>query len=261
MTRTMHITGIAALILTSNAALAIGTTGNILSLDASRTGNEGEAGDERFLTSSSMGNATSVLLDAGFNIGTTDSFVSANTAGWNTLYTGTVNVPFSAQELTDIQSFVSSGGGLVIQRDWGTFYPASDPLLAAFGVSVDTAGIGSPGTPEPVNKSAPHAIWDGPAGSATTFSQVFGSSIIGGADIIGNYVTGAAGLGVLDWGLGRVVILTDMDAWDDDGDTVSPIAGSNNAIVWENIFHHTVPAPSTGILLALGGLTAARRRR
>jgi hypothetical protein len=33
------------------------------------------------------------------------------------------------------------------------------------------------------------------------------------------------------------VFLTDMDAWDSQDDPVTPTPGSNNAIVWENIFH------------------------
>jgi hypothetical protein len=244
--------------------LAIGATGNILSLDASRTGNEFEPGDDRYLTSNSMASATGILLDAGFNIGTSNIFNSAATAGRDTLYTGTVDVAFTAQEISDIQSFVTNGGGLVIQRDWGNFYPASDGLLSAFGVSVNTSPVGTGGIDSTVSMSSAHAIWNGPAGSAASFSQQFSSSIIGGADIIGAHETGAGALGVLEWGLGRVVILTDMDAWDDEGDAISMAAGSNNAIVWENIFHYAtnpVPAPSTAALLALGGLTATRRRR
>lgn len=262
MNHIIKATGIAALILASNSALAIGT-GNILSLDASRTGSEGEAGGDRYLTSDSMFNATNLLLDAGFNIGTTSAFNATNTAGFDTLYTGAVDVAFGGQEIADIQSFVSNGGGLVIQRDWGNFYPAADALLSAFGVSFDTTNIGS-NIPSTVSLSSPHAIWNGPAGSVSSFTQVASMSITGGADIIGNHVTGAGALGVLNWGQGRVVILSDMDAWDDFGEAITPTAGSNNAIVWENIFHYTtnsVPAPSTAVLLALGGLTATRRRR
>ncbi|MBO6512551.1 MAG: PEP-CTERM sorting domain-containing protein [Phycisphaerales bacterium] len=252
-------------LLASTTALGGVSIGDILSLDDTRTGNEGEAGDNRYLTSNSMNSATNILLNAGFGIGTTNSFEGVSNDNWSTLYTGTVNVDFSAQEISDIQSFVSAGGGLVIQRDWGNFYPASDSLLSAFGVSVATAPIGVGGEPSNVSMSAAHPIWDGPGGSASSFLQQFSSTITGGADIIGTHdASGGGAIGVLEWGLGRVVVLTDMDAWDDFGDNISMDPGTNNAIVWENIFHYannTIPTPGSMMLLALGGMTAARRRR
>lgn len=264
MKATTKLSIIAGLLASTTAMGGIGI-GNVLSLDDTRTGNEGEAGDSRYLTSDSMTSATELLFGAGFGISTTSSFVGVDNGFYSTLYTGTVSVDFSAQEISDMQDFVSAGGGLVIQRDWGSFYPASDSLLSAFGVSVDPSAIGVGGVPSNVSMSAAHAIWDGPGGSASSFSQQFSSTITGGADVIGTHDgTGGGAIGVLEWGLGRVVILTDMDAWDDFGDTISMDAGSNNAIVWENIFHYannTVPTPGTTMLLALGGLTATRRRR
>lgn len=251
-------------LLASTTALGGVSIGDILSLDASRTNNEGEAGDNRYLTSDSMNSATNILFNAGFGIGTTSSFEGVSNDNWSTLYTGTVSVDFTAQEITDIQSFVSAGGGLVIQRDWGNFYPAADGLLSAFGVSVNTTAVG-PASPSNVSMSAAHPIWDGPGGSASSFLQQFSSTITGGADIIGTHdATGGGAIGVLEWGLGRVVILSDMDAWDDFGDEISMDPGTNNAIVWENIFHYannTIPTPGSMMLLALGGMTAARRRR
>ena len=42
---------------------------------------------------------------------------------------------------------------------------------------------------------------------------------------------------MLDSGAGKVVFLTDLNAWDDQGDPIVPTPGSDNAVVWENIFH------------------------
>jgi hypothetical protein len=234
--------------------------GLIISLDSTRTGDEGETGGPRYLTASAMTNATNTLLNAGFTIGTTDRFLTTNIAGACVLYTGTVSTAFTAQELTDVQAFVSSGGGLVLQRDWGSFYPAADPLAAVFGVTYNTGPFGDTGTPTAVNKTADSPIWNGPAGSVTTYNQIYSSSVLG-ATAIGEHSThpGQTGLANLAYGLGRVVFLTDMDAWDDLGSAAKPLitAGSNNAIVWENMFHYAcnpspVPLPATIVLLGSG---------
>jgi hypothetical protein len=141
----------------------------ILSLDASRTGDENEGGGDRYLTGAAMSDATGVLQAAGFTIGTTPAFTAANIAGARVLYTGAVDVAFSAQEISDIQAFVSAGGGLVMQRDWDSFYPAADPLAAAFGAAYNPGPFGPAGTASPVNMTIPHSIWNGPAGSVTTY--------------------------------------------------------------------------------------------
>jgi hypothetical protein len=240
----------------------------IISLDGSRTGDEGETGDPRYLTSSSMANATNTLLNAGFTISTTDRFLAANIAGACVLYTGTVSTDFTAQELTDVQAFVSGGGGLVMQRDWDSYYPAADPLAAIFGVTYNADGFGTAGTVTAVDKTADSPIWDGPAGSVTSYRQIFSSSV-SGATAIGVHSTnpGETALATLVYGLGHVVFLTDMDAWDDFGNAAKPLitAGSNNAIVWENMFDYActpVPEPATLVLVGSGllGLVSWRRK-
>jgi hypothetical protein len=250
---------------------ALGTAhaaGLIVSLDETRTGDEFEPGGDRFLTAPAMQNATNILLNAGFTIATAPDFLPANTNGACILYTATVNVDFTAAEIANIQSFVNAGGGLVIQRDWDGFYPAADPLLAAFGVVIDTTAV-PPSTGNPVVDvtGGTHPIWNGPAGSVNNYTQVFSSQIISGATIVGRHTdqNGTGAIGFVNYGLGKVVVLTDMDAWDDFGDPITPIPGSNNAIVFENIFHYVecIPEPSTYLLAGcgmLGTLWYARRR-
>ena len=244
----------------------------IISLDGTRTSDENETGGPRYLTSPSMVNATNILLGAGFTISTTDRFLAANIGGASVLYTGAVSTDFTNQELTDIGTFVSSGGGLVIQRDWGGFYPAADPLAAIFGVTYDSNSNGTAGMTTEVQKTADSPIWNGPAGSVTSYYQGYSSSIDSGATAIGVHASDLSetALAVLTYGLGRVVFLTDMDAWDDLGGTYKPLItpGSNNAIVWQNMFEYAsrpIPEPATMLLFgtglaALAGITRRKKK-
>jgi hypothetical protein len=236
----------------------------ILSLDATRTGDENEGGGARYLTAPSMADATGVLTGRGFTVQTRPNFLAANTVGAAVLYTGAVSGAFTAQELTDIQAFVNAGGGLVMQRDWGSFYPAADPLAAAFGVTYDTGPYGPGGVPSPVNQTVAHPIWSGPAGSVNSFNEGLSSAIASGATSIGVHSTNTSksALAYKQVGLGRVIFLTDMDAWDTDGDGMTPLAGNAQGIVWANIFEYAVPEPTTlcGVCIFAAGALLRRRR-
>ena len=214
-----------------------------------------------------MVDATNILTARGFTVQTRPNFLAANIAGAMALYTGAVSVAFSAQEITDVQAFVNAGGGLVVQRDWDSFYPAADPLAAAFGVTYDTNAYG-PSSASPVNMTVAHPIWNGPAGSVTSFDEVFSSAVASGATSIGVHSTNTSksGIAYKQVGLGRVVFLTDMDAWDSGADeTAIPMPGNRNGIVWANIFEYAannVPEPTAACgacVLAAAGLVRRRR--
>ena len=145
----------------------------------------------------------------------------------------------------------------------------ADPLAAVFGVTYNTGPFGIASTLTAVNKTANSTIWDGPAGSVTSYYQIYSSSV-SGATAIGVHSTTPTetALATLTYGLGRVVFLTDMDAWDDVVAVAKPLitAGSNNAIVWENMFHYAcnaapAPAPATIILLGSGLLGLVLRKK
>lgn len=245
----------------SVAPLAAADLFSVLSLDASRTADSNEGGGPRYLTAPTMVDATNILLDAGFAIETTDRFVNANFGAAHILYTGAVESDFTPEEIADTVNFVSGGGCLIVQRDWGDFYPAAEPLAAAFGVSYDVGPYGLSGVPTSVVATAASPIWNGPAGSATAFAQVVSSGLIG-VDSIGEHATdaGVAALATITYGQGRVVFLTDMDAWDSVGDSVTPNPLNANGIVWANIFYSCVPEPSSLLLLLAGAVRLARRR-
>lgn len=233
---------------------------SVLSLDATRTGDSDEGGGPRYLTAPTMVDATNILLNRGFSIRTTDRFVGGNFGDAHILYSGAVREEFTPDEISDTVAFVAAGGCLILQRDWGNFYPAADALAAAFGVTYDTGPYGLSGVPSAVVPAASSLIWNGPAGSASAFAQVVSSGIIG-ADPIGEHASdaGVIAIGAKSFGGGRVVFLTDMDAWDSLGDSVTPTPLNANGIVWANIFYSCVPEPSTlGLLLVT--IPALRRR-
>jgi hypothetical protein len=237
----------------------------VLSLDGSRTGDGGTGTGDCFLTAPAMSQATQILINRGYTIATRSLFTAANIAGAGALFTGFVDTAFTSQEITDIKNFVSAGGGLVIVRDFDGFYPAADPLAAAFGVVYDTTGVGIAGTPTPVNKTAEHPIWSGPAGSVTSFSEIFASDVASGGTAIGVHSTNPTkvGLAVTTFGAGRVVFLTDNSGWRDSNGLMTP-ATSNNAIVWANMFAWAVvpePGGFTLVVVTMSGLLGARRHR
>ncbi len=212
----------------------------IVSLDESRTGDGREPGGGRFLTSGAMATATQVLWDAGFSITTTSDFILENILDASVLYTGLVDVGFSAQEMADIEQYVFHGGGLVIQRDHTDLYPAADDLAVLFGAEYDWGpyGDGVPCERTPIAQVVTHPIWHGPAGAVTSYDQIWFSGVLGG-DPIGT-ASGVVALAVRSYGAGRVVFLTDIAAWDDIDtcdEQLTPVPGSSNGIVWENIFH------------------------
>jgi hypothetical protein len=233
----------------------------IYSLDGTRTGDALLSGGDRYLTGPSMSQATSILTNRGFTVATRSLFTAANIAGANVLFTGLVDVPFSAQEITDIQNFISAGGGLIVERDWDGFYPAADPLASAFGVTYNTSSVGIAGTGTAVNKTANHPIWSGPAGSVTSFLQVFSASVASGATSIGAHATdpSKSGLAVTSFGAGRVVFLTDEAGWSNTQGYMSS-AATNNAIVWANMFEWTVPEPG-GFAIVAAVLASLGTRR
>ncbi len=251
----------AALTAVCAAPVAAADLFSILSLDGSRTGDSNEGGGPRFLTAPTMVDATNILLGNGFTIRTTDRLVSDNFGDAHILYTGAVREDFSAAEINDTAAFVAGGGCLILQRDWGDFYPASDPLAAAFGVSYDIGPYGLSGVPTAVVRTAANPIWDGPAGSVGAFAQVVSSGLIG-VDPIGEHSSdaGVVAIGTKSFGQGRVIFLTDMDAWDSVGDSVTPNPLNANGIVWANIFLSCVPEPSSLLLLGAGAMLLRLRR-
>lgn len=257
--------GVLAALVAGASNIANGRPGTIVSLDESRTGNSNTSGlTDFYLTSSSMATATAVLTSAGFGVTTTDAFTAQSLLGATIAYTGLMDVDCTAQEIATLQSFVFGGGGLVITRDWGPYYPAVDPLLSAFGVTCGPEPQGLRGTPTPVldTTAGQHAIWNGPAGTAASFLQVYSASIVGGTAVVGRHeVEGTAALGVVTYGAGKVVVLTDSGAWVDSSYALMK-EGSNNVVVWENIFHYAdVPGPATAVLAGAGAMLIGRRRR
>lgn len=233
---------------------------SVLSLDASRTGDADEVGGPRYLTSPAMLDATNILLGNGFSISTTDRFVTANFGAAHILYTGAVSVEFTQEEIDNTVAFVNSGGCLIVQRDWNGYYPAADALATAFGVTYDPGPYGIPDVPAAVVQTGNGPIWSGPAGSAGAFAQVVSAAVIG-TDAVGEHSSdpGTVAIGTKRLGLGQVVFLTDMDAWDSFGDSVTPTPLNANGIVWANVFYSCVPEPSTALLL-LAAVACVRRR-
>ncbi len=219
-----------------------------------------------YLMSGQMAIARQLLLDAGFSVRET-SYVGPLTYNAPAVfYTGLLSERLNSSEVDNLVAFVNAGGGLVIQREWGDYGSDVDHLASRFGASFNPGPFGGGGYAHPVNKTKDHLIWDGPAGSVTTYDQVGSCSVIGVTGI-GEHGSdpGEVGLAITTYGEGRVVFLTDVNAWDDWVDDVTPYPGTNNAIVWENMFLWAAGVPEPCVMVIAATSTAAllcwRRRR
>lgn len=207
----------------------------LLSLDGSRTGPVTPGSEDLYLGSPACADATALLQASGYAIDAVPGFDASTLQGADVLFTGLVDVDFDMTELLAIEQFVANGGGLIVLREWGSFYPAVDLLASVFGVNFDTAPSGAAGAMSLVHQVAAHPVWSGPAGSLISFPVERAGALSSGATAIGSHsADGRAALAALEYGHGRVLFLSDSAVFDSNS-PVPPLPGTDSAVIVENM--------------------------
>lgn len=168
---------------------------------------------------------------------------------------------YSAAEVAVIKNFVNAGGGLFLMADNPGFVPDNiRPVAQAFGFDEATAGI------DPLDlytsAFAPHPIFDG---VSSIYMRAAGG--VAGGDVIAmQELTLIPLVSVTSFGAGRVVLVGDVNAFDNN------YRGNADNVKWEeNIFAWltspaaAVPEPTSLLLLGAGlaalGLAAWNKRK
>lgn len=218
--------------------------GTVVSLDVTRTF------DGNYLTGGRMYDASEVLYQAEWDLALADRFTPDSTADADVLFTGVVVTDFLPEELAHVEAFVRGGGGLVVVLENPEVPTAAAASLAAlFAVEYDLDHQHSGDGSSAVEPIAWHPIWQGVAGSASSYAIHAPSAILSPpSSFIGvNDWDSSAAMAAIEYHQGRVVFLTDVNAFNGTTtfDQITPEPGTPNAVVWENLFDWVAGGPES----------------
>ncbi len=211
------------------------------------------------ISAQNMETARNLLVSDGHNFQNLDSGInSTSLASVDAVYLTIASSAsvINGSEVSSLNSFVNTGGLLVVQGDLDNAY---DNLYSSLGASHNFF----PGVNSPVSVTTSFApLTNGPFGTVNSFFVSTPSTFnlpVGGIKLDTNGV-----IGVLQVGQGTVVLLGDVNSFD--GPTnANGIVKEDNTTLWRNIFALTnsgnaVPEPSSILLFCLGGIFFAWQR-
>lgn len=197
-------------------------------------------------------NAANALINDGFSFVNLDAEItSAALSNLDSVYLSLAvsNVLSSAEVLT-LSSYVNDGGLLVVQADYNSGY---QNLLSHFGVT-PTSVSALTGIQNVVNDYAP--ITNGEYGTVSSIYTASSNKFIHSGTSLAN-----GSVGVLEAGLGKIVLFGDVNTFDDHSNGFNK---EDDANLWRNTFAMSqsvdVPEPSTLAIFALGIIGLASRR-
>lgn len=208
------------------------------------------------ISAQNMETARNLLVTDGHNFQNLDSGInSTSLASVDAVYLTIASSAsvINGSEVSSLNSFVNTGGLLVVQGDLDNAY---DNLYSSLGVTHNFF----PGVNSPVSVTTSFApITNGPFGTVSSFFVSVPSTFdlpTGGIQLDTNGV-----IGVIQVGQGNVVLLGDVNSFD--GPTnANGIVKEDNTALWRNIFALTnsgnaVPEPSSVLLLSLAFISLA----
>ncbi len=222
---------------------------------------------ESSMNASNMSQARAVLTGAGATV--TDvavgAFSASSLSGINIVYAGLSNNQFTAGQISTINSFVNSGGGLVAV---GTeraccFGPSWEQIARSFSLE----GLGGDRSVKAFATTPSSPIVNGPFGVATSYAPAATgafdkNSLPAGTTVVWEGLDNNPVIVTLNTN-GRAFFFADTNFMQN-----SFIGGGSNRTIWGNAFAFTgkvgaVPEPATWgmMILGFGAMGAAMRRR
>jgi hypothetical protein len=177
--------------------------------------------------------------------------------GINAVFLWDAELALTNSEITALQNFVASGGGLFVAWDAGTNLASNNALLAPYGLLIsdlDQSGAS-------VSGFISHPVTAG----VNTIQTSFGTTVgVTGSGIDLTVATGMSDILAVSAAPNRVVVFGDTGTFENSGIGITSISQVDNAKLVVNIANFTTaPEPDSSILFAVAfvaSLPMLRRR-
>jgi hypothetical protein len=187
--------------------------------------------------------------------GAPGAITPAALGGVNAVFLWDAELALTDDEITTLQNFVASGGGLFVAWDTATNVRSNNSLLAPYGLSISGAIVSS----SIVTGFVPHPI----TASANTIETSFGTTVsTTGGSLDLTLADGANIILAVSVGPQRVVVFGDTSTFENAGIGGTSIEKADNRALITNIANFTaIPEPSTLLLTTLATFVITWYRR